>query len=1261
MSIRQILYQVRPLLIAAGLGAAFLALLFVFLGNTSWAAPDAPAGKSNVGDYVWLDSNVDGEHIGGGEAEFAGGINGVLVNLYLDVDFDGLIDAGEYVSSTVTGDDPSTPAVEKGWYNFDVTANGNQYLVEIAPSNFGPGGVLEGFTLTSAGTYGPNHMIVSLPAPIMDWREADFGFARSDLTVSKVLLTPLQGYTTISNTITYQIRITNTGVIPIVSVPLYDYFSPSCLGYQSASPAPNSVNLSTGVLHWVDLAAAGPNGFGQPLLPGGVFVVTVNFHAQKTGEMYWKEGGWEDYAPKGMPDFDQKQDSWDNPVASGQGWFFCGPVAAANSLWWFDSKFEPNPLPPPAINDNYPLVPLFGNWDDHDPRNVQPFVSQLAGFMGTTPGAGTNVVNLANGIQSYINSRGLAAQYTVSLQPKPTFEWVEDEVRRSEDVILLVGFWQEQTPGAPASARRVGGHYLTVAGIDALNNAIGFSDPYRNNAEAGGAGRVLPGPHAALHPTPGPISDTVHNDAKYISHDLYPYQPTQTPGGIWGPQNYVNPNPFVSCPQIQNFQGQNVPQEFQNLQATCAPTGGLIWAEVEYAVAVSPVTPTILCDPTNNIAVVIGAIDELGNVLPEKQDETEVHVVTPDIGIQKDLVTPVSGTTVVSNSVVFQVDVTNTGTTILATVPFTDTWNDACLALQSVSPDLGTGGGACVGGGACTRWWDNIGPLNPGQSKQVTFTFHARYNPIPTFPPTLPDCAPTTNTASASGVDVFGLPAGPVEDSADVNIYSPSIKVVKTAGNAADGATEYIVAPGGNVQYTYQVTNTGDTSLVNITVMDDNGTPGVPGDDFQVCVIAGPLAPGASSTCQATVAVSSNRTNIATATGTPSDPQGTPLPGVSPVTDTDDAVVDMVRPLILIEKTPDLQHVISGGVATFTIKVTNTGDTYLTNITVTDPLATNCGANIPMLAPTQSFSYNCTRNNVTADFTNVATVVGTPSDSQGTPLPDVPNVSDDDDAVVDVRRPALTITKILNTPEPVRTTDPLSFTIFITNTGDTILTVVPLTDTYDTNYLTYGYLGQYANPVSVDNLDDGQIDWSDLTVSFGQDLAPGSSFSVVVTFTALEDTSLLPNHETINTGIVNGAVPDPDGVGPLPPFDPMPPVQDEEPVEIKRPTAVRMVVSQPIFADAGVNLAWSTVTEVDVAGFRVWRQRGAGALRLVSDEVMFAEHSGADRGADYSFRDVSVKPGVYRYVIEVITLAGYSVRYEAGTVLVPIDDSGLER
>ena len=58
-------------------------------------------------------------------------------------------------------------------------------------------------------------------------------------------------------------------------------------------------------------------------------------------------------------------------------WSYCGQVALANCFWWFDSKFEPSPMPPTPFypdpthtpNDGYNLVYSFsttGAWDDHD-------------------------------------------------------------------------------------------------------------------------------------------------------------------------------------------------------------------------------------------------------------------------------------------------------------------------------------------------------------------------------------------------------------------------------------------------------------------------------------------------------------------------------------------------------------------------------------------------------------------------------------------------------------------------------------------------------------------------------------------------------------------------------------------------------------------------------------------------------------------------------------------------------------------------------
>jgi len=241
--------------------------------------------------------------------------------------------------------------------------------------------------------------------------------------------------------------------------------------------------------------------------------------AETLVDWYWKPGSWLDYAPNGVPDFDQKQANWGFPppipFPSGQ-WTYCGPVAAANSLWWFDSKFEPSPIPPPIKNDNYflitPYLPWLGlNLDDHDPVNVggmfapanpappwgpapPGLVDDLAWYFDTdgrrtmTAGRkGTQVQDMSIGLQWWLYGGnphwGFSPagprygnyydDYHVQLVQAPSWNWVVDEVERSEDVVLLLGFYREMGPGL---FERIGGHFVTVAAKDGTCSPEGRLD-----------------------------------------------------------------------------------------------------------------------------------------------------------------------------------------------------------------------------------------------------------------------------------------------------------------------------------------------------------------------------------------------------------------------------------------------------------------------------------------------------------------------------------------------------------------------------------------------------------------------------------------------------------------------------------------------------------------------------------------------------------------------------------------------------------------
>ena len=103
----------------------------------------------------------------------------------------------------------------------------------------------------------------------------------------------------------------------------------------------------------------------------------------------------------------------------------------------------------------------------------------------------------------------------------------------------------------------------------------------------------------------------------------------------------------------------------------------------------------------------------------------------------------------------------------------------------------------------------------------------------------------------------------------------------------------FTINAAGDVEYTYVVTNTGNTFLSDIQLSDDAGTPADTSDDLSTadfsCTpdLAGPVAPGASVTCTATLQVSADTTNVANTSGNPTDADGNDLPGLADPADAD--------------------------------------------------------------------------------------------------------------------------------------------------------------------------------------------------------------------------------------------------------------------------------------------------------------------------------------------------------------------------------------
>lgn len=321
---------------------------------------------------------------------------------------------------------------------------------------------------------------------------------------------------------------------------------------------------------WVSIDVRGenfeiPNGFivhaciGEPQSLDLSFVITGGPGEEDTCDFY--KSPYPDYSPQGMPDFDQKQLNW---VDLNQHWSHDGPAALANCLWWFDSKFEPNPVDPRPFattppNDNYPLVSAYGPWDDHDPANVQPLINDLANnFLNTNPGGfgGTRPQDMQPGFRNWLNVMGLSGDYSDSFYVAPTYEFILEQALISQDVVLYLSFYEEQVTG---QWTYVGSHWVTTAGVCAQTpqRQICISDPFLDALEG-------EPPAGAAH------GGTVHNDADNISgphgqiqHDPYLCTPILPPGFMMPVEEVNYPAPAL----MGYFQGMNA-------QVDWTPYGG---------------------------------------------------------------------------------------------------------------------------------------------------------------------------------------------------------------------------------------------------------------------------------------------------------------------------------------------------------------------------------------------------------------------------------------------------------------------------------------------------------------------------------------------------------------------------------------------------------------------------------------------------------------------------------------------------------------
>jgi hypothetical protein len=207
--------------------------------------------------------------------------------------------------------------------------------------------------------------------------------------------------------------------------------------------------------------------------------------------------------------------------------------------------------------------------------------------------------------------------------------------------------------------------------------------------------------------------------------------------------------------------------------------------------------------PTLDVADVFEALDEFDNSANDKDNAT-LTINTPpppgNVTVKKTRTEPSSGITSVDGTVLFTINITNTGSSNLTIVQLVDTFNSTVLSFNNATPIEDSQ--APLG----TLTWNDLtgaGNLTAGSSIIVTLNFTA-------IAPTGP--SPTINNAT-----ILALPGNiTVSDIDFVTILPPDIDVVKNRIQPSDG-TAFI---GDTVIYEIEITNVGGVPLVYVPLVD---------------------------------------------------------------------------------------------------------------------------------------------------------------------------------------------------------------------------------------------------------------------------------------------------------------------------------------------------------------------------------------------------------------------------------------------------------
>ncbi|KAF1712853.1 hypothetical protein CSC73_00760 [Pseudoxanthomonas sacheonensis] len=463
-----------------------------------------------------------------------------------------------------------------------------------------------------------------------------------------------------------------------------------------------------------------------------------------------------------------------------------------------------------------------------------------------------------------------------------------------------------------------------------------------------------------------------------------------------------------------------------NTNAVNIPVGGS--ATLNFVVQVVAPFPTgATASIVNTVAVDGVSCAAVGNdcgettpvALPELAIAKTAGAATTALGASPTL-------TDAGDTIAYSFLVSNTGNTPLTAVAVIDAQLDAAATCPSTTLAVGANM-TCTGTHTITQVEVNAGAVN--------------------------------NSATATGTPPSGPPVTSPPSTTTTPITTTSaLTIAKTAGTAttALGASPTLTDAGDTIAYSFLVSNTGNTPLTAVAVIDAQL-------DAAATCPSTTLAVGANMTCTGTHTITQVEVNAgavnnsATATGTP--PSGPPVTSppsttTTPITTTSALTIAKTAgtATTALGASPTLTD--AGDTIAYSFLVTNTGNVTLTGITVTDAmLDASAVCDVTTLLP--GAIANCTGTHTITQAEVNAGTVNNSATATGTPPVGPPVTSPPSTTTTPITTTStLTIAKTAGTPTTALGTsstltdagDTIAYSFLVSNTGNTPLTAVLVND-----------------------------------------------------------------------------------------------------------------------------------------------------------------------------------------------------------------------